>query len=132
MVIVYLHTILGTEPRIVTGELRFWGDVEEYGKDKLVWEFENCEKRMRQINVRLEVTREVILRLVWGAGEDRDFDNGLIGGRCFPPNPDANLVKNVEVLSRPRPMVDNPVWQFTGNPRRWVRAPVSVASGESR
>jgi len=56
MVIIHLHTILGTEPRIVTGELRFWGDVGEYGKDELVWEFKDCEKGMRQINAQLEVT----------------------------------------------------------------------------
>jgi hypothetical protein len=42
MVIVDLHTILNTEPCIVTGEPRVWGDVGENGKDELVWEFENC------------------------------------------------------------------------------------------
>jgi len=35
----------------LSGDLRFWGDIEENGKDELVREFENCEKRMRQINV---------------------------------------------------------------------------------
>jgi len=31
----------------VTGELWFWGGVRENGKDELIWEFEDCEKRMR-------------------------------------------------------------------------------------
>jgi len=47
MVVVHLHIILGAEPRIVTGELWFWRDVGENRKYELVWEFENCEKRIR-------------------------------------------------------------------------------------
>ena len=43
MVIVEPETIQSTEPYIVTGELRVWGDVREERKDGLVWEFEDCE-----------------------------------------------------------------------------------------
>ena len=35
-----------TELCIVAGELRFWRDVKENGKDEFVWEFENCEMEM--------------------------------------------------------------------------------------
>jgi len=42
-VIIDHHIILEAEPRTMTGELWFWGEVRENGKDKLVWEFENCE-----------------------------------------------------------------------------------------
>ena len=52
---------------------------------------------MRRTNIRLEVTREIIPGLIWGAGEDMDFDNRLMGGRCPPRSRDASLVKNVEV-----------------------------------
>jgi len=41
MVIVDLHTVLNAEPCVLTGELWFWGDVGENGKDELVREFEN-------------------------------------------------------------------------------------------
>ena len=76
MVIVDPQFILNTEPCKVTDELR--GDMREDGKDKLVWEFENCESRMERISVRSrELMRALVLRLVW----------------------DVNLVKNDEVLS---------------------------------
>ena len=44
VVIVDHHTVLKAEPCIVTGELWFWGDIREDGKDKLVWEFEDYER----------------------------------------------------------------------------------------
>jgi len=37
------QVILNVEPCVVTDELHFWRDVRENQKDKLVWEFENCE-----------------------------------------------------------------------------------------
>jgi len=43
MVIVDDHGVLKTEPCIETGELWLWGDARDNGKDKLVWEFEDCE-----------------------------------------------------------------------------------------
>jgi len=46
MVTVDLHVVLSTESCIVTGEPRFWGDVRENGKDKLVWEFEDWKNGM--------------------------------------------------------------------------------------
>ena len=46
MVIADHHTVLKTEPCIVAGELRFWGDVGENGNDKFVWEFKDYENRM--------------------------------------------------------------------------------------
>jgi len=46
VVIVDLHIILGAESCVVTGEPRFWGDVVENGKDKLIWEFEDCKNAM--------------------------------------------------------------------------------------
>ena len=56
--------VRNAEAFIVSGALRIWGDMREDGKDKLVWEFENCENSMGQISVRpKEVTRELVLRL---------------------------------------------------------------------
>lgn len=46
MVVVDLHAVLFTEPRIVTSELRLWGDVRENGENQLVWDSENCEQEM--------------------------------------------------------------------------------------
>jgi len=43
VVVIDLHAVLFTEPRIVTGEPRFWGDVGENGKHEFNWEFEDCE-----------------------------------------------------------------------------------------
>jgi len=101
MVIVDLHIILSTKSCIVTGELRFWGDVGENRKDKLVWELEDCESGIDQISVRSkELTRGLVLRLVWDAGDLRDSDNGTMVGRCFVTRPCANLLKNIEVFSR--------------------------------
>ena len=52
MAIVDPHTILKTEPCILTGITRVRGDVGENVKDELVWKFEDCEGRMGRINVR--------------------------------------------------------------------------------
>ena len=61
---------LSAEPCMVTSKLRERGDVRENGKDKFVWEFENCENRMEQVSIRTtEVTQEIVMRLVWGAGD---------------------------------------------------------------
>jgi len=49
MVIVDLHIILNTKSCLVIGEPRLWGDVKENGKDKLVWELEDCEAWNRSI-----------------------------------------------------------------------------------
>ena len=46
MVITNLAAVLNTEPCVVSGEAWVWGDAGENGKDKLVWEFENCENGM--------------------------------------------------------------------------------------
>ena len=43
MVIVDHHTVLKTELCTVAGELRLWGDMRKNGKDKFVWEPEDCE-----------------------------------------------------------------------------------------
>ena len=43
MEIVGPPTTLNIRPEVVTGVLRIRGDVRENRKDKLVWEFENCE-----------------------------------------------------------------------------------------
>ena len=60
---------------------------------------------MEQVNTRSkEQTRELVLRLVWGAGDAKDFDNGTVAGSCFLPRPDASLVKNAKVCSRRRVM----------------------------
>ena len=68
-----------TKSRIVTGELRVWGDVRENGKDKFVWEFENCENGL--INVQSKELRRVLaLRLVWGAGAGTGCDGGTVTG----------------------------------------------------
>ena len=70
--------------------LRVWGDVKDNGKDKLVWELENC-KIWSVIIQSKELMREFVLRLVWGAG-----DRLMAGGRCcFLPRPDASLVEKV-------------------------------------
>ena len=98
MVIIEPEIILSTEPYTVTGVFRIWGDVRENRKDKLIREFENCENRTGQMSVRSEeLRRELVLRLVWGAGDPRDFD----GGRgCSQQRPCVSLVKRVEVCSR--------------------------------
>ena len=54
MIIANLHTVLDTEPCVVTGELRVWGNMREDGKDELVWEFENYENGTKQINFQYE------------------------------------------------------------------------------
>ena len=102
MVIVDLQTILPTEPRIVAGELQFWGDVGEDRKDQLVWESEDYENGMRWIDVRSEeVMRELVLRLVWGAG----LGDRPMAGWCFLPRPDASRAKNVGEFSPWRLMI---------------------------
>jgi len=88
MVIVDLHIILSAESCIVTSESRLWGDVRENRKDKFVWELEDCKNGMEQISVRSkELMRGFVLRLVWGAGDLRDSDNGTTVGRCFVTRP---------------------------------------------
>ena len=47
MVIVDFHTILDAESCVVTGELRFRGDVGENGKDEFSGEFEDYGDGMR-------------------------------------------------------------------------------------
>jgi len=102
MAVVDLHRVLDMEPCILASELRFWVDVGENGKDKLVWEFENCGKGMRWINVQSkEETQEIVQRLVWGAGDANDIDSGMVArGRGIIPNLHASVEKNVEVFSR--------------------------------
>ena len=46
-----------------------------------------------------ELVREIVLRLVWGAG-----DRSMIG-RGLPPKPCASLVKNVEIFPQWRSMI---------------------------
>ena len=98
MVIVEPLTIQTTEPRVATGELRIWGGVRENGKDELIWEFEDCENETGWI--RFDRKQELVLRLVWGAGGPRDFDNGTMAGRRFLRKPYTNLSKTVGVFSR--------------------------------
>jgi len=101
MVVAHLHEILDAEPCTVTGELRFWGDVGENEEDEFVWEFENCENRIGWIGIRSREPMEVFIqRLVWGSGDPRDFDGGVIDRRCFLPRLHTSLVRNVEVFSR--------------------------------
>jgi len=50
LVIVDLHLIFDTEPRIVTGQLWCWPDVGENGKNELVREIKNCKNGMGWIN----------------------------------------------------------------------------------
>ena len=45
MVIIALLATQNPEPCILIGEPRIRGNVRENGKDKLVWEFENCENK---------------------------------------------------------------------------------------
>jgi hypothetical protein len=51
-----------------------------------------------------EPMQELVLRLVWCAGDPRDFDGGMTVGRCVLPRPYASLVRNVEDFSRKRSM----------------------------
>ena len=44
--------------------------------------------------------RKLVLGLVWGTGDPRDFDSGMIAGRCFRPRPYASLVKNFKAFPR--------------------------------
>ena len=44
--------------------------------------------------------QKLVLGLVWGAGDPRDFDSGTMAGRCFIPRPYASLVKNLDVFLR--------------------------------
>ena len=77
------------------GELWTWGDMKEDGMNKFVCESENCENGMGQIKIRpKEVTRELVLRLFWGAG-----DRSMVGRR-FLPRFCVSLVKNVEIFLR--------------------------------
>ena len=86
--------IRNTEARIVSGKRRVWGNERDDGKDKLIWELENCKIGSVIIQSK-ELMRESVLRLVWGAG-----DRLMAGGRCcFLPRPDASLVKKAEVFS---------------------------------
>ena len=43
MVTIDLLTTPSMVPRMTTDESWIWGDVRENGKNKLVWEFEDCE-----------------------------------------------------------------------------------------
>jgi len=52
MAILDPHTILKTEPCIVTGVMRVRGDVGENVKDELVWKFEDCKGGTGRINIR--------------------------------------------------------------------------------
>jgi len=76
----------------------------ENGTDELVRELENCKTgRERLISHRSKEssTQDLILRLVWGPGEPRDFDNGTAAaGRCFLMRLYASLVKSVGAFSR--------------------------------
>ena len=93
MVVIDLHAVLFTEPRIVTSELRLWGDVRENGENQLVWDSENCEQEMEYISIQQEeTTEEFVLKLVWGAG-----DRPMAGRRrslFLRLRPFADLVKN--------------------------------------
>jgi len=90
MVIVDLQTILKAEPCIGTGKLRVWGDVEENGEDELVWELENCGNGRGWVSIPSEEPmEEIVLRLVWGAG-----DRGFL---TRPYASLANLAKDVVV-----------------------------------
>ena len=63
MVIINPHTIRDTEPCTVAGEMWFWGNMGENGKDEFVWEFETCE--MEMVNTRSKrLMRRLVLRLV--------------------------------------------------------------------
>ena len=100
VVVVDLQNILNAESCIMANESRVWGDVREDRKEEFVRELENCKKGMRWVSFRSKgLIRELVLRLVWGAGDPRDFDNGITTGRCFLPRPDVSLAKNPEVFS---------------------------------
>ena len=82
----------------MSGQLGVWRDVRENGEDEFVWEFENCgmERGGSTFNILpKELMRELVLRLVWGAGGPKDFDSG---GRCFLPRTSVSLVKNVKAF----------------------------------
>ena len=49
--------------------------------------------------------QELLLRLVWSAGDPRDFESGTTVGRRFLPRPCASPVKNIEVFSWKRSMI---------------------------
>ena len=98
MVVADPKCMLNTEPYPVTCVLGVWSDVRENGEDEFVWEFENWEMG-RIITRSEEPTRELVLGLVWGAGDPRD-SSGTADGRCFLPRPHASPVKSVEGMSR--------------------------------
>ena len=65
MVIIGLLATQNLEPCILIGEPRIRGNVRENGKDKLVWEFENCENERNISTFYLKkTTRRLVLRLV--------------------------------------------------------------------
>ena len=98
MVVIDHHTVLKTEPSIVTGELRFWGNKRENVEDNFVRKLENWENGMGEVNVRSKALKgELVLRLVWGAGA------WSMNGYRFVRRPPTILVTNVEDLSRQRP-----------------------------
>ena len=47
-----------------------------------------------------EMMRELVLRLVWGAGGPKDVDNGGVIGRRFLRRPFPSLLKSDEVFPR--------------------------------
>ena len=100
MVIVNPWTVPSAEPRIVTGVVRrVWRDVREDGKYQLVRKFENYKNRADQISIRSkDLTRELVLRLDWSAGDCRDTDCGMVVGWWFLPR--ACVKKKVEVFSQ--------------------------------
>lgn len=76
------------------------------GKDEFIREFEDCKDRMGYVRIRWkEPPQKIVLRLDWGPGYPRDFDNGTMAGGCFPPRPYASLEKNVVVFLRYRSMI---------------------------
>ena len=69
-------------------------------------------ERWSWVSVRSEeVRRELVLRLVWGAGDPMGLNptgldtSGAMVGRGFPPRRYTSLVKNVEVFSRYRSII---------------------------
>ena len=71
MEVVDIQIILSTEPCIITNGLRVWEDAGEDRKDKFVRELENCKNGMEEVNARSQgLMRELVLRLVWGEGEE--------------------------------------------------------------
>ena len=101
---------------MVTGVLqRVWRDVRENRKDKFVREFKDYRNWMEYIGIMSkEPMRELVLRLVWGAGDPRDFDSGTVAGRSSLKRPYASLVKNVVAFSRWRSII---LWREVHCPR---------------